>query len=670
MTTDRQSSWRDEILKAFTPQVSKLTLVADPDGLLLEEGILAGIRERGFDLIPFDDHVAFRYAHEAKYRVRWDRGESTDLVVVLRAPTANLATLPYDLLKAGRHLSFTLAELFPNLSYPVIDCLDRGDLDALWRAQLDDPPGHLGDSATKSYVLRHVFEILPEQIRHPADLLRALLRRHYRNRSVPALLDEHVIRLLQSRFTDWPLAQIVPDQAAFFAFLQERWPIFLAGRAPGEPGRTGERASSYGLRFAGPSDLPFDQEDVRAYIDTLFLEGLLRPVEHPRAAAWAKTWAAVGLQVDLAKDRARKAERLLASATERIPPPQARHSEWLNFALKWAELLALRHADGPSLDANLLDQLAATRARVDASFSAWMGDRYASLYNQPAVPPVMVHHLPRHLSHRMAAGDAPKVALVVVDGLAIDEWVPIREGAIANRRDLCREAALFAWVPTLTAVSRQALFAGKVPLFFAASLHTTDKEPKLWSQFWVDQGLPATAVAYAKGLGDGSLAEIETLIANPGNRVIGLVVDKVDRIMHGVELGAAGMHAQVRLWASSGYLGGLLTLLVERGYEVHLASDHGNVEATGMGRPAEGALVEERGARARIYANDVLRRAIKQQFTRTIEWPSVGLPDDYRPLLAGGREAFVPVGESLVGHGSVALEEVIVPWVQIGGKPS
>ncbi len=74
------SSWRDQILKEFTPKVARLTLVADPDGLLLEEGILEGIRERGFELIPFEDHIAFRYAYESKFRSRWDRGEHTDLV--------------------------------------------------------------------------------------------------------------------------------------------------------------------------------------------------------------------------------------------------------------------------------------------------------------------------------------------------------------------------------------------------------------------------------------------------------------------------------------------------------------------------------------------------------------------------------------------------------------
>ena len=104
------ASWRDQILKEFTPQVAHLTLVADPDGLLLEEGVIEGIRDRGFELIPFEDHVAFRYAYESKYRSRWDRGELTDLVVVLRAPTADLDSLPYDLLQAGRKLSFNLGE--------------------------------------------------------------------------------------------------------------------------------------------------------------------------------------------------------------------------------------------------------------------------------------------------------------------------------------------------------------------------------------------------------------------------------------------------------------------------------------------------------------------------------------------------------------------------------
>ena len=169
------SSWRDQILREFTPKVARLTIVADPDGLLLEEGILEGIRQRGFDLIPFDDHIAFRYAYESKFRSRWDRGEQTDLVVVLRSSDSDLSALPFDLLQAGRRLSFSLGDIFPHLSYPVVGALDRSDLDALYEAQKNHAPGHLGDNATKEFALRHVFEIAPELIKQPADLLRVLL---------------------------------------------------------------------------------------------------------------------------------------------------------------------------------------------------------------------------------------------------------------------------------------------------------------------------------------------------------------------------------------------------------------------------------------------------------------------------------------------------------------
>lgn len=125
------ADWRDAILNEFVPEVSKLTLVADPDALLTEEGLALALRERGFDLIEFDDPVAFRYAYESNYRALWDRGETTDLVVVLHLPDAALDTLPYDLLRAGRKLAFSLSGLFPRLSYPVVAQLDRSLLDTL-----------------------------------------------------------------------------------------------------------------------------------------------------------------------------------------------------------------------------------------------------------------------------------------------------------------------------------------------------------------------------------------------------------------------------------------------------------------------------------------------------------------------------------------------------------
>ena len=307
------SSWRDQILKEFTPKVARLTLVADPDGLLLEEGILEGIRERGFELIPFEDHIAFRYAYESKFRSRWDRGEHTDLVVVLRSQASDLSGLPYDLLQAGRKLSFNLGDIFPNLSYPVVTALDRGDLDALYEAQKRHAPGQLGDNATKEFVLRHVFEIAPELIKQPSDLLRVLLRRHYRGQRIPTVLDERFIQLLRQSnvFDDWPLETLVTDREAFFAFLQERWPIFLDREAAKGASGVREDEKPYGLAIEGPVDLPFDHHDIRVYIDNLFVEGLLHSVSHDHADTLSKTWVGIGVRTAPIEDRSRRLGKLI-----------------------------------------------------------------------------------------------------------------------------------------------------------------------------------------------------------------------------------------------------------------------------------------------------------------------------------------------------------------------
>ena len=662
------SSWRDQILKEFTPKVARLTLVADPDGLLLEEGILEGVRERGFELISFEDHIAFRYAYESKFRSRWDRGEHTDLVAVLRSQASDLSGLPYDLLQAGRRLSFNLGDIFPNLSYPVVSALDRGDLDVLYEASIRHAPGQLGDNATKEFVLRHVFEIAPELIKQPSDLLRVLLRRHYRGQRIPAELDNRFIQLLRqsNAFDDWPLETLVSDREAFFAFLQERWPIFLDREAAKGTSGVCEDKKPYGLSIEGPVELPFDHHDIRVYIDNLFVEGLLHPVQHEHADTLSRTWVGIGVRTAPIEDRSRRLGKLVDSLEASIPAEDAKHTDWFHFARGWAETILLANDQAEAISEPTDERIKNLQAQVDARFATWIFKRYAGLINLPPVPPVMLHHLPRFLARQMEEDRKSKIALIVVDGLAMDQWLVVRD-ALASRQPgfRFREQAVFAWIPSITSVSRQATFAGKAPIFFPNSIQTTDKEPALWAQFWADQGLMPNEVVYIKGLGDGNLETVSEALSHPKARVAGLVVDKVDKIMHGMEMGTAGMHNQVCQWAKQPYLNTLLDLLLDRGFRVYLTSDHGNLEAEGCGRPSEGAVADLRGERVRIYPDAALRAKVKERFPAALEWGTVGLPEDYLALLAPARQAFVQEKRRTVSHGGVSVEELIVPLVQI-----
>ena len=102
-------------------------------------------------------------------------------------------------------------------------------MDLLYEAQLRFSPGVLGENATKDFILRHVFEIAAELVKSDSDLLRTLLRRHYRLQSIPRVFVDRLVQILHQdgRFAGWPLTELLTDRSLFFAFLQERWPRFL-----------------------------------------------------------------------------------------------------------------------------------------------------------------------------------------------------------------------------------------------------------------------------------------------------------------------------------------------------------------------------------------------------------------------------------------------------------
>ena len=660
------SSWRDPILAEFTPQVARLTLVADPDGLLWEEKLLQAIHARGFELIRFTDHVAFRFAYESRYRRRWDRGESTDLVVVLHSPSATLDDLPYDLLQAGRQLAFDLGELFPQLSYPVVAALDRGHLDQLHQAQCQNRPDSLGDLATIDFILAHVFTIVPQLVHQPGDLLRILLHHHAKEQTLPAILAQRVIDVVQRRpaFVNWPLAKILPDRSAFLAFLQQHWPRFLDRLAGVEPETVREQSNNYFGANAGPVDMPFAHDEVRGYICRLFRDGLLTPVAHRHGDQLREEWVAVGIvstDYDQLRRRCRELTNYLATT---LPDPQAGYREWIAFAWRWAELTALRCRNPEPVPTVTEPDIAELRHRLDRCFARWCRQRYAGLANQPPLPPVMVHHIPGWLARQRDAGHGQRIALIVVDGLALDHWLVIRRWLRRNRPHWrWQENAVYAWLPTLTSLSRQALFAGQAPLYFSTSISGTSREPAWWNRFWGDQGLAPAQIGYAKNLGEGNLDELVTMLADPGLQVVGLVIDKLDKIMHGIELGAAGMHNQIEQWLATGYFGRLIDMVAGQGFKIWLASDHGSIEAEGCGCPDEGMIADIRGVRVRIYPSHTLRHQVKQRFPGAIAWPPFGLPDGWYPLLAPPRSAFVKPGQRVVTHGGLSLEEVVVPFI-------
>ena len=656
------TSWRDAILSEFIPNVSKLTIVADPDDLLTEEKFSLELKNRGFDLIDFDDPVEFRYAYESRYRTLWDQGKQTEQSVILRSHSSEFNALPYDLLKGGRMLAFNLGDIFPNLSYSVIEKLDRSLLDALFDAQKKYSPNVLGDNATKDFILLHVFGIAADLINNTVELLRTLLRLHYNKIKIPPIFCVRLVQVLKdnNRFHDWPLDIIVSDDKAFFAFLQERWTVFLDGLAHGN--QIIKETSDYNIKYVGPNILPFNHEDIRIYIDNLFVEGKLTPVQKSEINLDAYLWIKSGISETSDVDDNIRINHLFEIIENTIPTTESRYSEWLDFAMKWGELRSLIHTTDQE---DKLERFQHIGSDLNINLTNWLTNHYASLINLPPTNPAMLHHVPRRMARELENETNIKLALVVVDGLSLDQWVTVKQVLHQQDPDLImRESATFAWIPTLTSVSRQAVFSGKPPIYYPMSINTTNNEINLWRQFWEDIGLSRLEIGYQRGLGDGNVKDILDENIDLGQtKVIGLVVDKVDRIMHGMQLGSAGMHNQIKQWCHEGFLGSLIGYLLDHNYQVWLTSDHGNIECQGKGRPSEGVIAEIRGERVRIYPTTELRDSVAKTLPFAIKWNPVGLPPHYFPLVAEGSDAFVKEGKMIVGHGGISIEEVIVPLV-------
>ncbi len=661
--------WQEIILKEFPEERFDFTVVLDPDGLFIEENLSIELRSRKYHLIDFDDSIEFRFEYESTYRQPDAKKPDDQPSVVVRFQDSNSSKLPFDLTQQGRMLSFSLGDIFPDLSYPVLEELDKTHLDSLSQALIDYSPGRLGDNATKDFILRHVFGIASELIADEKDLLRMLLRTHYKNLHLPHILTDHLLSLLQknSKLSSWPLEKIIHDKEYFYTFLQERWPFYLRERKIADDVR--EASAKYGLRFEGPIALPFEDEDIRVYIDNLFVEQKLKPIsvqlsDNGSDLIKKEGWIGSGILRADSNDDHDRIQKLFDLIEKNLPSGDCRYTEWLSFAGKWAELSAsIDSDDGNSFKEKFCD----TANKVNELFSSWLCSYYSSLMTLPPTTPSMLHQIARSLAREFEKSNDLKIALLVVDGLSLSQWVSVRNIIQDQIEEIVfKESATFAWIPTLTSVSRQAIFSGRAPQFFPRTIHSTNSEAKLWGVFWEENQVQKREVSYCRGLGDGDPINALEDVFNPGyTKILGLVIDKVDKIMHGIQLGSAGMHNQIVQWCNQGYLNTLIEFLFDNDFQIWLTSDHGNIECTGVGKPSEGSMAEHRGERTRVFNSDELRQKIKAEIPESLEWDSPGLPPDYLPLLAKDKDAFVSKGSSIVGHGGASIEEVIVPFVKI-----
>ena len=191
-------------------------------------------------------------------------------------------------------------------------------------------------------------------------------------------------------------------------------------------------------------------------------------------------------------------------------------------------------------------------------------------------------------------------------------------------------------MPTLTSVTRQSIFAGEPPLYFPDSLATTSKEKTTGCGFGRTREFSEAASIWSRTSTAPTDPKLEAALANAAFRSLGIVWNKVDDIMHGMQMQTAGCTTKCGCGPRRDTCNNC-SLASGRGFAVYLTADHGNVTATGIGNPKEGVLAETKGKRVRVYDRRISRG--NRESSPIARWPNYGLPPARHVLLAGNLKA-------------------------------
>lgn len=649
---------RDQLLGLFPPNIHPLILVSDPDGLLTDESVLSALLERGFTIIHENNPILLRHRVEQVKPF-----QSSNPVIVITDGV--LEALPYDLWQQGQHVTLALHSFFPNLSYPILRSLSpvqRGRL-----SQVKPPRETLGERRTIDYLLDHVFGLQANLIQQPAYFILWLDEYHQSLAPLPPPILEHALEQLRqfTEYKTWPLKEILQDRQAYQNFIQDQWNGFLSFQT----GKTiGEKNAEYVLKFESNPGL----QDA---LPRLLRNGSLTPVQM-ETKAHLPVWVMPGVFMLDEDPRPRQMAELTESLNEMLSglSPESRWEDWQLIARQWAELTVLHNdtrVTSNRLSFEEKDPYTEIQAQIDTAFNTWLSARYSALATQILPTPHHVYHVPRYLSYLRSQGTVQKIALLIMDGMSLSDWLLLKKAWQARQTDWhFKENLLLAQIPTITSVSRYALISGLRPADFYNPNAIKLTETKAWHAFWMHENLPENSILLLALNFDRIDPTPE--ITNPRLQALCLIERQLDEIMHGSMLGNAGHQSSIELWLSgnqipnSEKLESVINNLLEQNFTVFITSDHGHSEAIGIGTPAEGLMAQSRGRRARLYTDRHAAEYIQSTYSNTSLWEEDSLlPQNLFAVLPTGRQAFTEHGEIVVTHGGITIDEIVVPFVEV-----
>lgn len=244
------------------------------------------------------------------------------------------------------------------------------------------------------------------------------------------------------------------------------------------------------------------------------------------------------------------------------------------------------------------------------------------------------------------------IAVICLDCMSFAEWYTLKYYLKDFGINDFEESFSLSLIPSITKYSRLAIFEGKTPLNSESK-----NEEKAFKNYLKEKN---------KNLYDVFFKNLrESHVNLEGYKYVGLIYTFIDDIVHGAINKKMTILSTIESLKEMKFENLILNLL-ENKFDIYLTSDHGNVQCKSNGINIPKQMVDEKDTRVVIYNKKNLSEEIQWDSKVCLNFPTIMGNDKYI-VTDKKRKNFGNRTEGL-SHGGISFEEVMVPFIKIGGK--
>lgn len=316
--------------------------------------------------------------------------------------------------------------------------------------------------------------------------------------------------------------------------------------------------------------------------------------------------------------------------------------DWLQIATLFGD--AISQSIGSEQFALVLELI----KEVNEKFQEHIQAKYAQMKNSnPIKRPQVVSKVLDYIDFNYKQDS---IALIVIDGLSFWQYALIKNRLPGNKK----EAITFSWIPSITQLSRQAIFRGYSPL--ESYRQNPTNESKLWKDYWKAKNFNDFEILYQHDTINVSNID--------GIKRLGIVYKDLDDYMHS----SKDYNDLLKLtenWFERSKIQKTIQELLAQGFRVIITSDHGNIQAKGWrglnGKEKLGT--NKSGSRSERHIEYSEKRLKDEFLDNNPELLDSIVQEDqaiyFKDELSFSRR------DDLVTHGGAHFLEVVIPFIEI-----